>query len=251
MKTKYIVFISALAAFARLNASAQTAAAPEGHQNLAIIPISRMGEITNRQSFVVERAKSAPGNYDVEFIGDSITELWETTGSNVWKNLGDQYTIINMGVSGDCTEHVLWRFGQGQLHGIKAKVAVIMIGTNNSRKDQHGVDVNTDSDILAGISAVVNQIRVRQPDTKILLLGIFPRGQTFNPQRGRLLQINQALARLDDSEHILYLDFGSQYIGNDGSISQNIMPDYLHPNEAGYKIWADAIRPKLKELLQH
>jgi lysophospholipase L1-like esterase len=28
-----------------------------------------------------------------------------------------------------------------------------------------------------------------------------------------------------------------------------MMRDYLHPGEAGYKIWAAAIEPKLKELL--
>jgi lysophospholipase L1-like esterase len=81
------------------------------------------------------------------------------------------------------------------------------------------------------------------------LLGIFPRGVTFYPQRGRLLEVNQALSRLDDGKHIFYLDFGAQFLGDDGSISKSIMPDSLHPNEAGYKIWASAMEPKLKELL--
>ena len=66
----------------------------------------------------------------------------------------------------------------------------------------------------------MNQIRTRQPDTKIILLGIFPRGQTFNAQRGQLLEVNQALARLDDGKNIFYIDFGSQLIENDGSISR-------------------------------
>ncbi|MEI6198192.1 MAG: GDSL-type esterase/lipase family protein, partial [Verrucomicrobiota bacterium] len=128
-------------------------------------------------------------------------------------------------------------------------VAVVMIGTNNSNKNKDGTDTYTDADILEGVTAIVNQIRARQPDTKILLLGIFPRAKTFSPQRGRLLEINQALAKLDDGQHIFYLDFGSQYIEKDGSISKDIMPDALHPNEAGYKIWANAMEPKLKGLL--
>ena len=81
-----------------------------------------------------------PGDYDIEFIGDSITQGWEGAGKNVWQELYGQRKVINMGVSGDRTEHVLWRFEQGQLDGIKAKVAVVMIGTNNSNNNKDGTD---------------------------------------------------------------------------------------------------------------
>jgi beta-glucosidase len=252
MKSKQLLLVAALAVVIQFHTSAQTnamVAAPEVHKNLAIVPVPRTGSATNRQSQVLARAKSAPGDYDIEFIGDSITQGWEGKGVNVWKEFYGSRKCINFGVGGDRTEHVLWRFENGQLDGIKAKVAVVMIGTNNSGKNKDGTDSYTDSDILEGVIAIVNQIRTRQPDTKILLLGIFPRAKTFSPQRGRLLEINQALARLDDGQHIFYLDFGSQYIEKDGSISKDIMPDALHPNEAGYKIWANATEPKLKELL--
>jgi len=99
------------------------------------------------------------------------------------------------------------------------------------------------------VTAIVDQIRTRQPDTKIILMGIFPRGKSFSTQRGKILQVNEALARLDDGKNIFYIDIGPQLIENDGSISQSMMRDYLHPGEAGYKIWADAIEPKVKELL--
>ena len=225
------------------------AAVPMIHPNMAIMPVPRTGTSTNRQSLVLQRAKEAPGEYDIEFIGDSITQGWEGGGKNVWAEFYGPRKVINFGVGGDRTEHVLWRFEQGQLDGIKAKVAVVMIGTNNSGKNKDGSDSYTDSDILEGVTAIVNQIRARQPDTKVLLLGIFPRAKIFSPQRGRLLEINQALAGLDDGKHIFFLDFGSEFIENDGSISKTIMPDALHPNEAGYKIWATAMEPKLKELL--
>jgi beta-glucosidase len=233
--------------WAQLSATAQTAApaaAAEVHPNTAIIPVPRTGGATNRQSLVLQRAKAAPGDYDIEFIGDSIMQGWEGRGKNVWQEYYGGRKVINFGVGGDRTQHVLWRFENGQLDGIKAKVAVVMIGTNNSNKDD-----NSEADILEGVTAIVNQIRTRQPETKILLLGIVPRGKTFSPQRGKILQVNQALAKLDDGQHIFYLDFGSQLIENDGSISKSIMPDYLHPNETGYKIWAAATEPKLKELL--
>ena len=223
---------------------------PEVHVNHAIIPVPRTGSITNRQSQVLQRAKDASGEYDLEFIGDSITQGWEGGGKKVWAEFYGKRKCLNFGVSGDGTQHVLWRFGQGQLDGVKAKVAIVMIGTNNSNKNKDGTDSYTDSDILEGVTAIVQQIRARQPDTKVLLLGIFPRAKSFSQQRGRLLEINQALARLDDGQHIFYLDFGSQLIENDGSISKTIMPDALHPNEAGYKIWANAMEPKLKQLLK-
>ena len=128
--------------------------------------------------------------------------------------------VINFGVGGDRTQHVLWRFEQGQLDGIKAKVAVVMIGTNNSNNKD-----NTEAEILEGVIAIVQQIRTRQPDTKIILLGIFPRGATFSTQRGKILQVNEALAKLDDGKHIFYLDIGPQLIESNGSISKDIMPD--------------------------
>ena len=249
MGMKYIkpIFILCAIACLQYSASGQTnapVAVAAAQENAAIIPVPRTGSITNRQTEVLVRAKEHPGDYDLEFIGDSITQGWEGRGKSVWQEFYGNRKAINFGVSGDRTQHVLWRFEQGQLDGIKAKVAIVMIGTNNSNNKD-----NTEGEILEGVTAIVNQIRTRQPDTKVLLLGIFPRGKTFSPQRGKILEVNQALARLDDGQHIYYLDFGSQYIGNDGSISPDIMPDALHPNEAGYQIWAKAMEPKLKELL--
>lgn len=212
--------------------------------NTAIIPVPRTGKIVSRQTEVLENAKNHPGDYDLEFIGDSITQGWEGRGKAVWDEFYGHRKAINMGVSGDRTQHVLWRFEQGQLDGIHAKVAIVMIGTNNSNKDD-----NSEADILQGVTAIVQQIRTRQPDTKILLLAIFPRGSTFSTQRGKILQVNEALAKLDDGQHIFYLDLGPLFIENDGSISKSIMPDYLHPNDAGYRIWANATEPKIKELL--
>ena len=254
MKLKQMLLLAVLAVCFQFNVAAQTdAPAPKVQSNPAIVPVPRTDHATNRQSQVLQRAKEAPGDYDIEFIGDSITQGWENAspdgGKNVWKEFYGKRKVINFGVGGDRTEHVLWRLEQGQLDGIKARVAVVMIGTNNSNQNKDGADAYSDAEILQGITAIVNEIRRRQPDTKILLVGIFPRSSQFSHQRGKLLQINQALAKLDDSKHIFYLDFGSLLIEKDGSISRDIMPDALHPNEAGYRIWASAMEPELKKLL--
>ncbi|MCX6894941.1 MAG: GDSL-type esterase/lipase family protein [Verrucomicrobia bacterium] len=218
--------------------------------NPAIVPVSRTGGSTNRQAQVLERAKENQGACDIAFIGDSITQGWEKSGSNVWAKYYGARKALNFGVGGDKTEHVLWRFEQGQLDGIKPKAVVLMIGTNNSNKDrQTGVEQYSEAEILEGVQAIVKQLRARLPETKIILVAIFPRSPVFTTQRGRLLQINQALAKQDDGKNVFYVDFGSQLIEADGSISKEIMPDYLHLSEKGYEIWAAAIEPKLKEIL--
>jgi beta-glucosidase len=227
-----------------INAQTNAPATSEA-PNPAVIPAPRTtGGAVARQALVLQRARDNPGDYDIEFIGDSITQFWETRGSNVWSQYYGNRKAINMGVSGDQTQNVLWRIDHGQLDSIKAKVAVVMIGTNNTKTNQF-----TEAQVLEGVTAIVQQVRTRQPDTKILLLAIFPRGQTFSEQRGKILQVNEALAKLDDSAHIFYLDIGPLFLEPDGSISKSVMPDYLHPSEQGYEIWAAAMEPKLKELL--
>ena len=225
-----------------------SASVPAARANPAIVPVSREGGATNRQSLVLKRAKENPGACDIVFIGDSITQGWEGNGKAAWTNYYAKRKCLNFGVGGDRTEHVLWRFEQGQLDGLKPKAAVLMIGTNNSNNNRDGTEHYSTAEILEGVQAIVKQIRTRLPDTKLLILGIFPRSQNFSAQRGKLLQINQALAKVADGKMIHYIDFGSQLVEADGSISKTIMPDYLHLSPAGYEIWAKAIEPKLKEM---
>ena len=253
MKTlrQSILVVLAIAAFhvslvAQTNVSATTTNPPAPRLNPAIIPAKHAGQ---RTDLVMQRAKEAPGSYDLVFIGDSITQGWEGNGRNAWTNYYGHRKCLNFGVGGDRTEHVLWRFENGQLDGIKPKAAVLMIGTNNSNQNKDGTEQYSEAEILEGVLAIVGQVRARLPDTKLLVLGIFPRAKTFSPQRGKLLQINQALAKVADGQMIHYLDFGSQLIEADGSLSKEIMPDALHLSDKGYTIWAQAIEPKLKELL--
>lgn len=252
MKTKLCLIAPAVLCLAQAlpaqtNAPALTnaPAALEARTNSAIVPAPRSDARSQaRTEVVLQRAKDNPGECDLVFIGDSITQGWEGAGKNVWQKFCGNRKCLNFGVGGDRTQHVLWRFEHGQLDGLKPKVAVVMIGTNNSKNQD-----NTESEILEGVTAIVNQIRQRLPETKIILFGIFPRGKTFSVQRGTLLQVNQALRKLDDGKTVFYLDIGSQLIEADGSISPEMMRDALHPGERGYGIWAEAMEPKLKELV--
>lgn len=211
---------------------------------------SAVNPVPKGDSWWQERAeklnRSVADNSDTQlvFIGDSITQGWEGAGARVWKERFSPWNAVNLGIGGDRTQHVLWRLENGNLEGINPKAAVVMIGTNNS----NGID-NTPGQIVDGVTAIVRRLRNDVPETKVLLLGIFPRGENFNEQRGKLLQINQVLAKLDDGEHVHYLDIGHQFLTAQGLIPQALMPDFLHLTEKGYSIWADAIAPKLHEFL--
>jgi lysophospholipase L1-like esterase len=185
-----------------------------------------------------ELVQENQGEIDLLFIGDSITQGWESAGSEVWNEFYGESRALNIGISADRTQHVLWRLENGNIDGIYPELTILMIGTNNS-----GADRNTPPEILAGVKAVVEKIRSSLPDTKILLLGIFPRGAEFNDQRGVITQVNQALSKMDGRDHIYFLDIGHAFLEPDGSISEEIMPDALHLSPAGYRIWAESIEP--------
>lgn len=213
--------------------------------NTAVNPVPRDGAANQRYLMLNERVQQNQGEIDLLFIGDSITEGWEGEGREVWDEFYGLRKAVNIGISGDQTQHVLWRLDNGNMEGVFPKVAVIMIGTNNS-----GLDRNTTSEMLAGTVAVAERVREERPDTKILLLGIFPRGEGFNEQRGKITQVNQALKKLDDNQNIHFLDIGDAFIQSDGTISREIMPDALHLSPAGYRLWAEAMEPHIQKLLR-
>lgn len=184
------------------------------------------------------------GTAQLVFLGDSITAGWNGK-KEIWDKAFGAYKPANFGIGGDRTQHVLWRITHGELDGIKPKAVVLMIGTNNSGSDPA-------EGIAKGVTAIVETIRAKQPQSKILLLAVFPRGEkpSPNPGREKLAKVNEIIAKLDDGKNIHFLDIGAKFLQPDGSISKEIMPDFLHLSAAGYQIWADAISPKLAELMK-
>ncbi len=224
-----------------LTASASPLVAAE-KKHSAVTPANRHSWWTLRHNAVNERVKQ--GNVDLIFIGDSITHSWEGGGKELWAKYYAPRNAVNMGFSGDRTQHVLWRLKNGEIDGISPKAAVIMIGTNNS----NGND-NTAEEIADGIIAICKKLRKELPKTKILLLAIFPRGPKPSPQREKNAKASELAGKIADGKMIHYLDIGPKLLEPDKSLSKEIMPDYLHPNAKGYKIWVEAIEPKLKDLM--
>jgi lysophospholipase L1-like esterase len=188
--------------------------------------------------------RTKEGNVDLLFLGDSITAAWAGAGKDVWKEKYEPRKAANFGIGGDRTQHVLWRIENGELDGIKPKVIVLMIGTNNTNSD--------DADRIAeGVTKIVKTARAKT-GAKVLLLGVFPRGEDAEKGakfREKITRINEVIGKLDDGKTVRYLDLKDKFQQPDGTIAKEIMPDYLHLSPKGYEIWAEAIEPLLSEML--
>ena len=195
----------------------------------------------NRHAEFLTIAKA--GGVDLLFLGDSITDGWRAGGKTVWDKYFAPLKAANFGIGGDRTEHVIWRLRHGELEGIQPKLVVLMIGTNNG---------DPAADVAAGIKTIIDDIHERSPRSKILLLGIFPRGE-HPGDRVKNTEVNTLIAKFATASpvgRVVYLDIGQKFLTPDGTLTKDIMPDLLHPNEKGYQIWADAIIDPVKQLLQ-
>jgi lysophospholipase L1-like esterase len=220
----------------------QTNTAQELQQ--CVRPVPREGRPYQRFLELNQRVKENEGRAEVIFVGDSITEGWEGNGKQVWEKYYAPRHALNLGVWSDHTQHVLWRLDHGNLDGLKPKAAVLLIGVNNVPDTN-----NTPRMVLQGVTAVVKKLREKLPDTKVLILGIFPFREDFCDQRGAALQVNQALRKLDDGQSVRFLDLGYLFIQPDGKIPKDMMRDFLHPSAAGYRLWAEAMEPELAAML--
>lgn len=213
--------------------------------NSATIPAHRLNQEwwRNRHREKVKQAKQ--GNYDLLFIGDSITHGWESAGKATFDKFYKDRKTLNIGFSGDRTEHVLWRLLNGELpENVKPKVATIMIGTNNT-----GHLMQNSEETYLGIKSIIDLLQDRRPNMKILLLSIFPRAtKPEDPQRIRNNEINELSKSLANSKNIHYLDVSESFLDENKKLPKSIMPDALHPNSNGYEIWANAMEKKLSEL---
>jgi beta-glucosidase len=207
----------------------------------AVKPVPRSGGWMKRHDSFNQRV--AKGKVDLVLIGDSITHGWEGSGKNVWEKFYGKRNAVNLGIGGDRTQHVIWRLDNGNVKGISPKAAVVMIGTNNSGN-------NSPEEIADGLAAITKQLREKLPKTKVLLLGIFPRGTNKDDGRRQVNEKSNAIfKKLADGKDVHYLDIGDKFLESDGTLTRKIMPDLLHLSVEGYTIWAESIEPTLKKLM--
>ena len=240
-----------------------------------------------RHKEFLKRIEQSNGVGDVVFLGDSITHGWE--GQKAWQEHFGPFKPVNLGIGGDQTGHVLWRITDGhELDQLKPKVAVIMIGTNNTGG-------HSAQQIAGGIKAIVEELKRQKPDIKVLVLGVFPRGSAGDAERSmeqiaegikpineelskekpdlkrlntlvrnleqkkgtipaaklnkKIVDINAIIANLDDGKTVFYKDIGKEFLDQNGGLSGEIMPDYLHLSPKGYDSWGKAIKGDILKLL--
>ena len=182
--------------------------------------------------------------YDIVMVGDSITHRWEREGGEgreLFAELKKTYSILNLGYGGDQTQHVIWRLENGELEGYKAKLFTVMIGTNNRDRNP--------ADIAKGVRRILDDIHAKHPESKIVLMPIFPRGATAeDANRIRNEKVNDIIKGYADGTTVRWLDFNQKFFNAEGNLTKEVMNDLLHPNEKGYQIWLDAILPTFKEI---
>lgn len=224
-----------------------------------VVPNERKdkGAVSRHEKFV-EIAKK--GDVDLLFIGDSITQGWEGgAAAKVWDANFGKLKPANFGIGGDKTQDILWRITAGkELEGIKPKLIVMMIGTNNT-------GANTSEEIAQGVKAILDEFAKQKPDSKVLLLGVFPRAtggvtdkaatvatkeQLKTGNNKKTWEINDLIKKYDDGKKVFFLDISAKFLDKDGALPKDVMPDWLHLSEKGYKIWADSIKDKVTELLK-
>ena len=187
--------------------------------------------------------KTKGKHFDLIFDGDSITDFWQTakTGKPTWDARYAPLNAVDFGVSGDRIENLLWRLKEGQGADADPKLVVLLIGVNNTA-------TNAADEIAAGIKALLPVYLAQCPHARILLLGLFPCGEkSSDPRRAKIADVNRQIAKLDDGQRVTFLDFGDKFLDPDGTMTKDVMIDFLHPNAKGYRIWADAIQSEIEK----
>ena len=233
---------------------AQPAAVAE---NNAIVPVGKiekdMYDWDKRHAEILAIKDSIKP--EIVMIGDSITHFWGgqplepkgNRGDKAWKDLFGEKKVLNLGFGWDRTQNVLYRIQDGELDGLDPKLVVIHIGTNNLSSSKNA-PTNTPDQVVEAIGVIIGKVKEKCPHAKIVLMGIFPRGEKAdNPFRTTIGEINKTLAATyANKSPVTYLDITDKFLNADGSMSKEIMGDFLHPTEKGYAIWADALKPYVK-----
>ena len=204
----------------------------------------RAGWVGQHDGFVAITKKDA-ATITTVFYGDSITQGWGSEAKELFAERYGKRGAVNYGIGGDSTRQLLWRISHGEVDGLKPKVVVLNIGTNNLYDD---ANAGSDEDIAKGITTVVALLRNKLPAAKVLLLGLLPRQNEWFS--GRVAKINLIIAKLDDGKAVRYLDMGGKFASAPGKVIPELYnQDQLHLAPKGYQLWADTMQPLYDELI--
>jgi len=229
--------------------SSEQNAPSEISKNPAAQAVKSKGEWwIERHQTILSRLEKNP---ELILIGNSIFHsLDHETRQEVWGKYLDKYQAVNMGISGDRTENAIWRLQNGSLENIHPKVALILIGTNNT-DGNHYLNISTPEELSGGIWKICEIIAEKLPDTKILILGILPYGYKPNHRDNINKATNSLVSKFPErNPNITYTDIGHVYLNTEGKVKKELMPDYLHPNTEGHLLMFDALDDDITRLME-
>jgi lysophospholipase L1-like esterase len=247
MRLVIIVCLAWCIGFLNLNSSAENSAAKP-------VPLDE-GWLQQHEHF---NALAKAGDIDILFLGDSLVTSWmgdgvglKARGKAVWdKEYATKHAAL-FGISGDRTQHLLWRISHGELDGLHPRVVILVIGVNNTGYEPKAkVLRNTTDEVIEAMQITIAEVRNRLPDSTLIVMGLFPKGGRENPARAQITAVNKALKLIADNHKLIFLDIGNLYVTKQGDIIHELMPDSSHPSAQGYQIWADALRGPLNQILQ-
>ncbi|HEY7497793.1 MAG TPA: GDSL-type esterase/lipase family protein [Vicinamibacterales bacterium] len=199
---------------------------------------------------LLEKAKQ--GKIDVYFEGDSIVRRWGALDypellAN-WKENFHGWNAANFGWGADRVENILWRLENGELDGVNPKIIVLLAGTNNVGSQPR--DDETIAQIARGIKSIVDICQRKAPGATIVLTAIFPRNDNMAVMP-TIDRINEKIAALADGTRVRFLNINDRLADAKGGLFDGVLNerDKLHPTIKGYQVWADALKPILRELL--
>ena len=219
-----------------------TQAAPQANQHSAFAPVRQIDWWGARHEAKLREVAQKGAEIDLVFLGDSITQGLERPASaKVVAETFPGMTVLNLGYNADKTENVLWRLRNGEVDGLSPKAVVVMIGTNNSGHRADPPEITA-----KGIGMILEDLRAKMPNAKIILLSIFPRGDAPHPINQ---QINALLPALADGKTVFHIDLNAVFLDANGQVPPDIMPDKLHPSAQGDELWMKALKPRLNQIL--
>ena len=205
----------------------------------------KTAEVGNTSEEVEEIITADTETKRILFFGDSITAGYGLDDSNdaypgvvqqKIDSLNLDYTVINSGVSGETTaggrSRIDWVIKQD------IDIFVLELGANDGLR---GVDL---SETRANLQGIIDVVREKSPDTKIILAGM-----QLPPNMGDkyTTEFRQLFIDIADKNDIGFIPFILKDVGGVAALNQS---DGIHPTIEGHKIVANTVWETLQPLLK-